>query len=94
MIVSGRVRVHDGAHTLNYLEEGEVFGEMALLDPEPRSASVTAVEATQLLRLDQQSFQELLEERAEIARGIIQVLTRRLRERSREFIAAQAARAS
>ncbi|HZQ09119.1 MAG TPA: Npt1/Npt2 family nucleotide transporter [Anaerolineae bacterium] len=94
MIVSGRVRVHDGAHTLNYLEEGEVFGEIALLDPEPRSASVTAVEATQLLRLDQQSFQELLEERAEIARAIIKVLTRRLRERSRELIAAHAARES
>ncbi|HZQ05655.1 MAG TPA: cyclic nucleotide-binding domain-containing protein, partial [Anaerolineae bacterium] len=94
IIVAGRVRVHDGAHTLSDLGEGEVFGEMALLDPEPRSASVTAVEATQLLRLDQQSFQELLEERAEIARGIIKVLTRRLRERSRELIAAQAARES
>jgi hypothetical protein len=38
----GRVRVHDGEMTLNYLGRRDVFGEMAALDPEPRSATVTA----------------------------------------------------
>ena len=39
IIVSGRVRVHDGERTINELGEREVFGEMALLDPAPRAAS-------------------------------------------------------
>jgi hypothetical protein len=92
VIVAGRVRVHDDAYTLNELGEGDVFGEMALLDPEPRVASVTALEDTQLLRLDQASFQELLEERSEIARSIIKVLTRRLRARIQDLHEAVAAR--
>jgi AAA family ATP:ADP antiporter len=80
VVVDGRVRVHDGDRTLNILTEGEVFGEMALLDPEPRVAAVTAVEDTRLLRLEQEPFYELVEERMEVARGIIQVLSRRLRD--------------
>jgi signal-transduction protein with cAMP-binding, CBS, and nucleotidyltransferase domain len=81
VIVDGKVRVHDGDRILNYLGERDVFGEMALLDPEPRSATVTAVEPTRLFRLDQMPFYELMEERPEIAAGIIRVLTGRLRNR-------------
>ena len=79
IIVSGEVRVHDGANTLNHLAAGDVFGEMAVLDPEPRVASVTAIEDTLLLRLDQEPFYELMEDRIEIARGIIRVLAFHLR---------------
>lgn len=89
VILAGQVRVHDGAEILNVLGEGDVFGEMALLDPEPRLASVTASQDTQLLRLDQQSFQELLEERSEIARNVIRVLTRRLRARVQDLTTAR-----
>jgi ATP/ADP translocase/HEAT repeat protein len=81
ILASGKVRVHDGAHTLNTLASGDVFGEMALLDPEARVASVTAQEYSRLLRLDQDSFYDLMTDRIEVARGIIQVLSRRLRER-------------
>ena len=42
---------------------------MALLDPEPRLASVTAVEPTRLFRLDQAPFYELMAERPEVATG-------------------------
>ena len=48
IIVSGRVRVHDGDFTINWLGESEVFGEMALLDTETRMAGVTAEEDTLL----------------------------------------------
>jgi AAA family ATP:ADP antiporter len=85
VIATGRVRVHDGDQTLEYLTEGQVFGEMALLEPEPRSASITATEDTQLLRLDQEPFFELLEDQCEVARGMIRVLTRRLRARMRDL---------
>lgn len=80
LIVGGEVRVHDGEHTINYLHHGDIFGEMALLDSEPRMASVTATTGTQLLRLDQDPFYELLEDRAEVARGVIHVLSSRLRD--------------
>jgi len=80
VIASGRVRVHRGGHTLSELGAGELFGEMALLDPEPRSASVTVIEDAQLLRLDQQTLFELIEQHPEVARGMLQVLTRRLRQ--------------
>lgn len=84
IIVNGEVRVHDGAYTINTLGESEVFGEMALLDPEPRMASVTAEGDTLLLRLDQDPFYELMDARSEVARGIIRVLSNRLRLRVQE----------
>lgn len=84
IVVSGEVRVHDGDFTINILGESQVFGEMALLDPEPRMASVTAVTDTLLLRLDQEPFYELIDTRSEVARGIIRVLSDRLRRRVQE----------
>jgi len=85
IVVDGAVRVHDGERTLNQMGEGAVFGEMAVLDAEPRSASVTAQVETRLFRLDQDPFYELMADRVEVARGIIQVLTASLRARVREL---------
>ena len=93
IVVSGRVRVHDGDYTLNVLGESEVFGEMALLEPEPRMAGVTAETDALLLRLDGEPFFELLDTRSEVARGIIRVLSRRLRQRAQEVAALRAAAA-
>lgn len=84
IIVGGKVRVDDGEQLLNYLGERDLFGEMALLDVEPRSASVTTVEPTQLLRLDQAPFYELLDDRPEIGAGLIRVLSQHLRARVRD----------
>ena len=85
VIAGGRVRVHDGERTLNYLGECDVFGEMALVDSQPRSASVTAVEDTKLLRLDQDPFYRLMDERSEVSRGVIRVLSRHLRARVQDL---------
>jgi ATP:ADP antiporter, AAA family len=85
IILDGKVRVHDGERLLNYLGERDVFGEMALLDPEPRIASVTAVEPTRLFRLNQAPFFEVMAERPEVAAGVIRVLTGRLRDRVRDI---------
>ena len=81
IVVDGRVRVHDGDHTLDELGPGEFFGEMALLDIVPRMASVTVVKPATLFRLDQDSLYELMDEHPEIARSIIRVLSARLRAR-------------
>lgn len=84
VVVSGKMRAHIGDHTLNELGERDVFGEMALLDPKPRMATVSAVEDTHLFRLDEEPFYELMADRSEVARGIIGVLTARLRKAARE----------
>ncbi|HLF27900.1 MAG TPA: cyclic nucleotide-binding domain-containing protein [Anaerolineae bacterium] len=85
IIAEGRVRVHDGDLALNDLGKRDVFGEMAALDPEPRSATVTAIEDTRLFRLRQAALYELMNQRPEIGRGIIRILSRHLRARMRDM---------
>ena len=82
VIVEGAVRVHNGDKTIATLGPGEVFGELAALDPEPRMASVTATEPTLLLRMGHAELGELMSEHPEVATGIIHVLCRRLRKQS------------
>ena len=79
VIVAGRVRVHAEGRTLRELGEREIFGEMAALDPEPRSASITTLAPTRLFRLDQEPLYDLMADRIEVVRGVIRVLCRRLR---------------
>lgn len=86
IIVHGKVAVMDGERVLNTLGERAVFGELALLDTEPRSATIRAMEDTLLFRLDQESFYELMSDRVEVAMGTIQMLTGNLRARVREVM--------
>jgi len=79
LLVEGQVRIHRGGQTLALLKERESFGEMALLDPAPRSATATAETDVTLLKLAEADFRDLLEEKHQLALGIIRVLTRRLR---------------
>lgn len=79
IIVRGRMMVHDGERKLNDLGPGDVFGEMAVLDPEPRSASVTAQAEGVLLRLKQETLHDLMVQQPEITRGVIRMLSNRLR---------------
>ena len=85
-IVSGLLRIHDGDVTVAELGEREIVGELAVLDPQPRSASVTARRDTLLLQLDRDALYELMTDRVEVARGIIQVLCHKLRVASRSAI--------
>jgi AAA family ATP:ADP antiporter len=89
VIVEGRLRVHDGERTIDSMSRGGVVGEMALLDSEPRSASVTAEEKSRLLRLDQEPFYALLAAQPDLARDLMGLLSRRLRERTAELPAAE-----
>jgi hypothetical protein len=82
VIAHGRVRVHDGDQTLNELGDHAFFGELSLLDAAARSASVTAVAPTRLLRLSQKHFYALLSERSEIAHGVNRVLCEWIRRLS------------
>ena len=78
-IVEGRVRVHRGDQTLVELGPGATVGELAVLVPAPRTASVTALEPTLVLRVDQPVLDELLADWPELAHGVIAELVSRLR---------------
>jgi CRP-like cAMP-binding protein len=82
-VVSGRLRVHRGEQTLATIEAGATVGELAALVPEPRSASVTALDPALLLRIDKAVLDELLADRPELARGIISALVTMVRARTR-----------
>ena len=87
IIEQGHVRIHKGSTTLAILKDKEVFGELSLLDADTRSATATAETECTLYRIDQEPFYELLDERPEIAKGFIKILSQRLRtmnERSRQ----------
>ena len=84
-VKKGQVRVHNNNRDIERLGVYDIFGEMALLDSKPRMATVTSVEKTDLLRLDKTSFEKLINERIEVAQGIIHVLSRRLRLHDQEL---------
>jgi CRP-like cAMP-binding protein/HEAT repeat protein len=81
ILVDGEMRVHDGDRTLNFLSPGAAFGEIAVLDTEPRTASVTAQSSSLLLRLAQESLYEAMDAHPQVARGIIRALSHSLRAR-------------
>ena len=78
VVAEGRVRIHTSERTLGEAGKGDVVGEFAVLAAAPRSASVTAIEPSLLLRLRRGPFEELLDDRPEIARGVITTLVRLL----------------
>jgi CRP/FNR family transcriptional regulator, cyclic AMP receptor protein len=80
IVVSGRVKVHMGEQKLAIFPQGESFGEMAVFDAQPRSASATALEPCECLELTQEQLFDAIEETPEIAINIIGVLSRRIRE--------------
>ncbi|HUM02435.1 MAG TPA: Crp/Fnr family transcriptional regulator [Thermoanaerobaculia bacterium] len=84
VIVRGRVAVTvlspEGREVvLNTLGEGDHFGEMALLDEEPRSASVVAQERSELAILSRDVFFELLRSNFLLTKGLLRSFSRRLR---------------
>ena len=79
IVIEGNVRVTSPSGLNVELGAREIFGEMAALDPEPRSATVTASEPTRLFRLEQESLYDLMADRIEVVRGVIRVLCHRLR---------------
>jgi hypothetical protein len=80
VVVRGAVDIRREGRLLATLKKGEAFGEMAVLDAQPRSATATAAERTEVLRIASEDFYDSLHEQAEIAEGIIRMLSARLRE--------------
>jgi CRP-like cAMP-binding protein len=79
IVVSGRVKVHIGGTKLAEVDRGKYFGEMAVFDIQPRSATVTTLEPCECLELTQEQLYDAIEETPAIAVNIIRELSRLIR---------------
>lgn len=91
IVLAGDVRVHIDERTLCDLGPGHHFGELALLNGEARSASVTAITACRMLTLTQQQLSAALGQSPTVAENVLRVLARRVRELTSLVVSQQAA---
>jgi serine/threonine protein phosphatase PrpC len=93
VILGGKVRLHKGGTLITHLPRGAFFGEMALVDRSPRSASATAEESTRMLLLRRTDFYEIIRKEPALATRLlwsfVQVLTERLRKTTAELSGAR-----
>jgi CRP/FNR family transcriptional regulator/CRP/FNR family cyclic AMP-dependent transcriptional regulator len=90
VIRSGRVKIRltaeDGRETvLAILSSGDCFGELAVLDGEPRSADAVAMERTETLVLTRDDFLAALEHSATLAKRVIVLLSQKLRQTNEQL---------
>lgn len=83
VVVHGKVAIVHQGQEVALLGPGEVFGEMAILDREPRGMDAIVRDDADLLRVSAEDFSNAIEDTGEIATGVIRVLSRRLREANR-----------
>jgi len=89
-VLSGRVKIvvssPEGREAvLNVVHEGEVFGEIALFDGCPRTASAIALTDCELLSIDRRHFLPLVREQPDVAIKLIEILCARLRRSSEQY---------
>jgi CRP-like cAMP-binding protein len=81
IVVSGRLKVvRGGDQVIAHLGAGDIFGEMSLIDEQPRSATVIAEEPSDVALLSPRDFRSAIAEHPDIAMRVLNVLSRRLRE--------------
>ena len=80
VILNGKVKIHDKTHIYNHLSSSDCFGEYALIDNLHRSASVTAVEETELLKIEREHFHHLMVNDVGFSKGVLSALIKRYRE--------------
>ena len=79
VIIDGTVAVRTPVGAGSQLKPGDFFGEMSLLDGEPRSATIVAMTDLRLLIVDRSHFWRLLDEIPDLIRRILTILSRRVR---------------
>jgi CRP-like cAMP-binding protein len=83
LVLSGEVAVHRGNQTFATLGSGEFFGEMSLVEPAPRSATVTSMSATFLFRLPHDALRALITEDPNAASVLLVQVVKTLSDRLR-----------
>ena len=85
VVLEGSVRLSVTGRTLEKVVKGGVFGEMALIDAAPRSATATALTACTLAPVTAQRFKALVKESPDFALEIMRVMAARLRSMDRRL---------
>jgi CRP/FNR family transcriptional regulator, cyclic AMP receptor protein len=85
VIKSGYVRIQLGNRTLTELRADDIFGEMALIDNEPRSATAIAVTDVELVPVSEKQFLFLVSQTPYFALKVMRVLAQRLRASNKTF---------
>ena len=79
VVKSGRVQIQIGNRTISELGPDNIFGEMALIDSEPRSATATAITDVELVAVSEKQFLFLVSQTPFFALKVMRVLAQRLR---------------
>ncbi len=79
VVIDGRAAVQTPLGVGGSLQPGDFFGEMSLVDGEPRSATITATTDVRLLVVERSHFWRLLDETPDLIRRILMILSRRVR---------------
>jgi CRP/FNR family transcriptional regulator, cyclic AMP receptor protein len=86
VIIEGKARVVRKGRTIGRLRRGDFFGEMSLLDGEPRTASVITDADSTFLTVAAREFNRVLARQPKLAVRMLQVMAGRLRSRERPLV--------
>ncbi len=90
VVMAGRIKIYGMSQqgqskTLAYLEPGDFFGEMSLIDEELRSASASALDDSVLIMLKRDDFRRFIISRPEMSLAVLKTLSARLRRANKEI---------
>ena len=85
VITHGTVDILANGKVITELESGELFGEMSLIDGEPRSADAVARTDSEIVEIDEARFRYMTENNPDFALDVLRVVTSRLRQRVAEL---------
>jgi len=80
VLISGEVNVDIDGKIVATLGEKNIFGELAIFDPEPRSATILTTKDTILFKIESDVIYDLISKYSNVARGIIKILSKRIRD--------------
>ena len=90
LIQTGRIQLvrilGDIEKTVDILMPGEMFGEMAILEEAPRSATAIALDRVQLLEFNRENFEILMQGNPQIALGLLKLFSKRIYDQKRRFM--------
>ena len=88
-LLSGRVKItkisSDTEKILDILEPGEMFGEMAILEEAPRSATIVALDDVRVLEFNKSNFESLMTAKPELAIILLKMFTKRIYDQKRRL---------
>ncbi|MCK4540828.1 MAG: Crp/Fnr family transcriptional regulator [Spirochaetales bacterium] len=90
LIQSGRVQIvkimDDIEKIIDILQPGEIFGEMAILEEAPRSATAIALDSVRALAFNRENFEVLMQGNPQIALKLLKLFTKRIYDQKRRFM--------